>query len=138
MNKNSIPVNFFCTKVNVASVENTNNALNQEWYNRYQPYKTVVRGRKPGARDTMEFTPGVLFIKDLNPERNDIQYGGHGDNVFKDNDDYCATTNAEGTKLTSAWAKMYSICNMGNSKDNIEVFHDEQNPYECCVENGDN
>ena len=29
----AIPVNFTCTKVNVASCENANNALNQEWYN---------------------------------------------------------------------------------------------------------
>jgi hypothetical protein len=33
---------------------------------------------------------------------------------------------------------MYSIGCMGNSKKNIEVFHDEENPYECCVENKDN
>jgi hypothetical protein len=31
----SIPVDFICTKVNVASCENANNALNAEWYNRY-------------------------------------------------------------------------------------------------------
>ena len=39
----AIPVNFFCTKVNVASCENANNALNQEWYNRYQPYVSPNR-----------------------------------------------------------------------------------------------
>ncbi|MBQ7820109.1 MAG: hypothetical protein IJ341_10480 [Bacteroidales bacterium] len=31
----AIPVNFFCTKVNVASCEHANNALNQEWYNMF-------------------------------------------------------------------------------------------------------
>lgn len=138
MSQNSIPVNYFCTKVNVASAEGANNALNQEWYNRYQPYKTVARGKNPKARDTMEFTPGVLFIEDLNPQRNDTEFGGKGDNVFKDNDDYCSATNADGTKLISAWPKMYSVCNMGNSKKNIEVFHDLDNPYECCIENKDN
>ena len=128
MNENSIPVNFFCTKVNVASAEQANNALNQEWYNRYQPYKTVVRGRNPKARDTMEFTPGVLFIKDSNKETNDKENGGKGDNVFKDTPGY----------LNKPYAKMYSVCNMGNSKDNVTVFHDVENPMECCVENGDN
>jgi hypothetical protein len=29
----AIPVNYFCTKANVASCENANNAMNQEWYN---------------------------------------------------------------------------------------------------------
>jgi hypothetical protein len=31
----AIPVNYFNTKVNVASCEGANNALNQEWYNRF-------------------------------------------------------------------------------------------------------
>ena len=128
MNEGSIPVNFFCTKVNVASCENANNALNQEWYNRYQPYQTVVRGRKPGARDTMEFTNGVLFLLDKNKTTNDTENGGKGDNVFKDTPGY----------IDNPYVKMYSICNMGNSKDNVEVFHDTENPMECCIENGDN
>ena len=138
MSDNSIPVDYFCTKVNVASAEGANNALNQEWYNRYQPYKTVVRGRNPKARDTMEFTPGVLFIWDRNPQVNDTENGGKGDNVFKDTPGYCDTTTPDGKLLTSGYYKMYSVCNMGNSKDNIEVFHDQANPMECCVENGDN
>jgi ribosomal protein L12E/L44/L45/RPP1/RPP2 len=33
MSDTAKPVDFFCTKVNVASAENANNALNQEWYN---------------------------------------------------------------------------------------------------------
>jgi hypothetical protein len=35
MNENSIPVSYFNTKVNVASCENANNALNAEWYNKF-------------------------------------------------------------------------------------------------------
>jgi hypothetical protein len=31
----AIPVNYMNTKVNVASCESTNNAINQEWYNKY-------------------------------------------------------------------------------------------------------
>ncbi|MBQ7820110.1 MAG: hypothetical protein IJ341_10485 [Bacteroidales bacterium] len=33
---------------------------------------------------------------------------------------------------------MYSIAQMGNSKDNITVFHDNDNPLECCIEVNDN
>jgi hypothetical protein len=29
----AIPIDFTCTKVNVASCENVNNMVNQEWYN---------------------------------------------------------------------------------------------------------
>lgn len=142
MSSTAIPVDYFCTKVNVASSEGTNNAINQEWYNKFQPYQTVVRGRKKGeyatARDCMEFTPGVIFIKDNNPETNDTKNGGKGDNVFKDTEGYCSTTTEDGKLLTSSYHKMYSIGCMGNSKKNVEVFHDDKNPYECCVENGDN
>jgi hypothetical protein len=31
----AIPINYACTKVNVASCENINNLANQEWYNRF-------------------------------------------------------------------------------------------------------
>jgi hypothetical protein len=43
MDENAIPVKYLTTKVNVASCENANNALNQEWYNRYQPYVSPNR-----------------------------------------------------------------------------------------------
>jgi hypothetical protein len=33
MDGTAIPINYTCTKVNVASCENANNAINQEWYN---------------------------------------------------------------------------------------------------------
>jgi hypothetical protein len=35
MSPTAIPVNYFCTKVNVASSEGTNNAINQDWYNKF-------------------------------------------------------------------------------------------------------
>jgi hypothetical protein len=40
--------------------------------------------------------------------------------------------------MDNPYAKMYSLANMGNSKKNIEVCHDADNDFECCVENGDN
>jgi hypothetical protein len=76
----------------------------------------------------MEFTPGVLFLIDRNQEDNDTTFGGLGDNVFKDTVGY----------KDNPYPKMYSICNMGNSKKNTKVFHDTENPKELCVENADN
>ena len=40
--------------------------------------------------------------------------------------------------MDNPYPKMYSLANMGNSKKNIEVFHDETNPKECCIEIADN
>ncbi|MDO5546945.1 MAG: DUF6273 domain-containing protein [Eubacteriales bacterium] len=109
MTDESIPVSYFNTKVNVASCENINNMCLAEWYNRYQPYQTLWRRKNPQGRDCMELHMGVQFIKDQS----------HG--LFSD-DEY----------------HMYAICNMGNSKKNLSVFHDADNPLECCVESLDN
>lgn len=126
MDENAIGCNYFTTKVNVASCEGANNALNQEWYNYHQPYIGGARTKNPKARDTMQFYPGVLFLKDNNQTTNTED--GKGDNVFKDTIGY----------LSNPYYKLYSVCNMGNSKKNVHVFHDLTNPLECCVENGDN
>lgn len=126
----AIPVNYFNTKVNVASSEGANNAINQEWYDRYQPYKTQKRlqERQDGkvARDTMEFKNGVVFLKDNN--KNKDKSSSVENNVFKEITGYVDTP----------YPRMYSIGNMGNSKKNIDVFHGAGNIYECCVENADN
>ena len=129
MNPNSIPVDFTCTKVNVASCENANNALNQEWYNMFQPYKTVIRCKNPNARDTMEFVNGVLFMQDNNKTYvTSGTYDAKDNNIFGDTVGY----------ISNPYPKFYSLGQMGNSKKNIEVFHDTENPLECCVEVGDN
>ena len=109
MSDNSIGVNYFNTKVNIASCENINNMCLAEWYNRYQPYKTAWRLKNENARDCMEHHIGVQFIKDQS-------------HVLFPDDNY----------------HMYAICNMGNSKNNSEVFHDITNPLECCIETKDN
>lgn len=109
MEDGSIGVNYFNTKVNIASCENINNMCLAEWYNRYQPYTTAYRAKNANARDCMELHMGVQFIKDQS----------HG--LFED-DNY----------------HMYAICNMGNSKKNSAVFHDSENPLECCIETKDN
>lgn len=109
MSDNSIGVNYFNTKVNIASCENINNRCLTEWYNKFQPYKTAYRQKNSKARDCMELHMGVQFIRDQS----------HG--LF-DDDNY----------------HMYAICNMGNSKKNSAVFHDPENASECCIETKDN
>lgn len=135
MSEEAIPIEIACTKVNVASCENANNVVNQEWYNKYQPYHDAHRRRAQvdglAYRDTMEFKTGVMFIKDNNKI---INYYKDGEpdvglylaaNIFAD----------EGTNYTNnPYYKFYSIGNMGNDKKNVEVFHDTTNPKACCVE----
>lgn len=121
----AIECKYFCTKVNVASCENANNALNQEWYNMFQPYQSVLRCKNKRARDTMQFTNGVVFIAD----HNTTVSGTTENNLFKEEgQDY----------IKNPYPKLYAIGNMGNSKKNIHVFHDLENPDECCIEVGDN
>lgn len=129
MRENSIPIDYTCTKVNVASCENANNALNQEWYHTYQPYHDGHRRKNSKARDCMEFIPGVMFIKDENDKIFNVDTTTYNEaNIFSDDADY----------MKSPYYKQYAICNMGNSKDNIHVFHDIDNPKACCVEVCDN
>lgn len=134
----AIPINFFCTKVNVASCEHANNALNQEWYNLFQPYKSVLRCKNPRARDTMQFTNGVIFMEDYNPNFNPEAKGSDAksNNLFGEIEGYM-TKNSAG-EMINVHPRFYSIGQMGNSKDNIEVFHDTENPLECCIEVNDN
>ena len=131
----AIPIDLACTKVNVASCENANNVVNQEWYNKYQPYHDAHRRKTDAAyRDTMEFNSGVVFVKDNNKESS-YTVNGIPDraqylsaNVFADTPGYVA----------KPYFKQYAVGNMGNDKKNIEVFHDIMNPKACCVEVGDN
>ena len=130
IDNNAIPVNYFNTKVNVASCEGANNALNQEWYNRFQPYKTQkkLQVREDGtiARDTMQFINGVLFIEDHNQTIDSSTETKN--NVFKEIPGY----------VSNPYPRLYSIANMGNSKKNTDVFHGAGNIFECCVEVADN
>ena len=110
MSSNSIPVDYMNVKVNVASSENANNACIADWYNEYQPWLSPAKSKNSNARDTMEFVPGALFIKDRS--------GG----LFSDTQKY----------------HFYGICDIGNSKKNTKVFHDTTNPLACCVEVSNN
>ena len=139
--EDAIPIELPCTKVNVASCENVNNVVNQEWYNRYQPYHDAHR-RKQGKkyRDTMQFESGVVFVKDNNPKGTYLGTGKIEDktssylaaNCFLD-------TSRKGIPYyQDPYYKMYAIGNMGNDKKNVEVFHDTENPKACCIEVLDN
>lgn len=110
MTADSIPVDYLNVKVNVASSENANNACNADWYNTYQPWRSYARRKNSKARDTIEFIPGVVFIRD------------RSGNLFTDTSGY----------------HLYGICDIGNSKKNTKVFHDTTNPLACCVEVANN
>lgn len=138
----AIPVDYTCTKVNVASCENANNALNQEWYNRFQPYHDAHRreGEALGLnrRDCMQFNNGVVFVKDHNPnvilnmegsDTAEINTSILHSNVFFD---------TVGYDPANPYYKQYAIGNMGNSKDNVEIFHSVDDPACACVEIPDN
>ena len=109
LNDNSLPITYSNTKVNFASCEQVNNMCNAEWYQRYQPYPSLT------ARDCMEFTMGVQFIKDRgeNEDTGEVR-------LFD-----------EKPNRSDSKYYMYSIANMGTSKKNTHIFH---SPEECCVE----
>lgn len=121
MTDNSVPVNYFNTKVNVASCENINNMCLAQWYDSHQPYRTGARANITNGRDCMEHHIGVQFIRDRH-EDNEPASAALFTDIDPDGSNY----------------HMYAICNMGNSKDNGTVFHDANNPLECCVETKDN
>lgn len=134
MTEKSMPVNYFNTKVNVASCEQVNNALNQEWYDRYVPYVTEYHAKCAAdenisymPRNTMEFiNMGVMFVQDHNTMTNATE--GIDNNLFNDTPGY----------VSNPYYKLYSICNMGNSKKNKNVFTDSNNPYDVIMEVSDN
>lgn len=131
------PIDLTCAKVNVASCENANNALNAEWYNRYQPYYDAHRRKKMlenkyNPRDCMEFNFGILFMKDHNEQIS-----------FTDKNDYPKANlfayDTPGYDPKDPYYKQYAICNYGNDKKNSNVFHDTSNKETCCcVEIKDN
>lgn len=139
VSSDSIPIRLTCTKANVASCEGVNNALNQEWYNKFQPYydahRRAIRQDGNVYRDCMEFDFGVMFIKDNNTNSD---YSSEANylkaNLFADTQNY----------LQSPYYKQYTIGNMGTDKKNIEIFHKLYNNdgttdlNVCCVENTDN
>ena len=73
MTENSVPEKYFNIKVNVASSENANNACNAERYHKYNPYIRQARLDNPKVRDTMEFHPCVIFVRETDVE-NSVEF----------------------------------------------------------------
>ena len=119
LTRESIPVNYFNVKVNIASSENANNALLAKRYNQYNPYnRPFVREDEsiiPYIKDTMEFQNCVIFVKESDPDLTTHR-------EFNDNE----------------W-HFYAIGNIGDSKKtDSSRLTDPSDPYECILEVMDN
>lgn len=119
LTRESIPVNYFNVKVNIASSENANNALLQKRYNQYNPYnRPFVREDAsiiPYIKDTMEFQNCVIFVKESDPDLTTHR-------EFNDNN----------------W-HFYALGNIGDSKKtDSSRLTDPTDPYECILEVMDN
>ena len=119
LTRESVPVNYFNVKVNIASSENANNAVFAKRYNQYNPYKRpFVREDAsiiPHIKDTMEFQNCVIFLKESDPDLSThVEF----------NDD--------------KW-HYYAFGNIGDSKKTDETrLTDPSDRYECILEVMDN
>lgn len=116
MTANSIPVNYFNIKLNIASSENANNVILADEYNTYQPYINPARQANSKVRDTVEGHPCVVFF--TNTSNQTIQVG--------------ALTMAPGDTV------MYGCGDMNNSKKNLTVFGQQDNANQMCIEISNN
>ncbi len=112
--ENAIPVAYFNLKADVASCEKTNNVLNVDRYDRFNPFKFKGKALDHRVRDTIEGHPCAVFF--TNTSTSAISVGDR-------------TVPAGGTIL-------YFAGNMNNSKKNFEVFgqNNDTYPEQCCVE----
>ena len=120
MTENSIGVDYFNIKLNVASSENANNVIMADEYNTYQPYITPARAADPRVRDTVEGHPCVVFFHNTGNET--VQMGA--------------------ISVPAGSTALFGCGDMNNSKKNFDVFgqgYDEEHyPLQCCVEISNN
>lgn len=114
MSPNSVEEAYFNIKLNVASSENANNSILADEYNTYNPYVRPARQSNPKVRDTMEFHPCVVFIKESDPDVSTHR-------VFQDTD----------------W-HFYGCGDFGNSKKNNGAMGMTDDPDEFIMEINNN
>ena len=108
LTENSIPVNYFNIKVNIASSENANNSLLQKRFDRYLPYIPGSHVHTPEAKTTMEFFNCVVFVQETGPDK---------------------------VEFSDDKIHFYGIGNIGDSKKtDSSRASDPDDPKEFCVE----
>lgn len=116
MTDNSIPVGYVNIKLNVASSENANNVVMADDYNNFQPYINPARAANPKVRDTVEGHPCVVFFTNTSTE--------------------AITVSAR--TLQPGETMLYGCGDFNNSKKNLAVFGQQDNPNQCCIEISNN
>ena len=110
--ENSIPVDYFNFKADVASSESANNVVLCDDFNTYNP--APFDGKTGMVRDTIEGHPCAVF--------------------FTNTSDAAVSIGAR--TVAAGQTVLYFAGNMNNSKKNFEVFgwDNEAWPEQCCVE----
>lgn len=116
MTDESIGVNYFNYKTNVASQEHINNILLNEWINRHQQYLRPIREQNSMVRDTVEGHLCAMFFH--NTSESEVTVGPY-------------TVAPDETIL-------YSLGCLNNSKKNYEVFGQNDTDDIFTVEVGNN
>lgn len=110
--ENSIPVDYFNIKADVASSECANNVVLTDEYNAYNP--TPFAGKTGNVRDCIEGHPAAVF--------------------FTNTSDAAVSIGAR--SVAAGETVLYFAGNMNNSKKNFGVFgwDNEKWPEQCCIE----